>query len=79
MLGDIIPFIFGLDPPKVAFVGDISPFMGKSGIYIKKFHFENKYIFLKLINTTYYSQVVLAIQNQQDLVDSIDLGLQIHI
>ena len=34
MLGDIIPFIFGLDPPKVAFVGDISPFMGKSGIYI---------------------------------------------
>ena len=80
MLGDIIPFIFGLDPPKVAFVGDISPFMGKSGIYIKKFHFEkNIYIFLKLINTTYYSQVVLAIQNQQDLVDSIDLGLQIHI
>ena len=49
MLGDIIPFIFGLDPPKVAFVGDISPFMGKSGIYEKKFHFEKKnYIFLKL-------------------------------
>ena len=79
MLGDIIPFIFGLDPPKVAFVGDISPFMGKSGIY-KKISFRKKnYTFLKLINTTYYSQVVLAIQNQQDLVDSIDLGLQIHI
>ena len=45
MLGDIIPFIFGLDPPKVAFVGDISPFMGKSGIYKKKkFHFEKKNI-----------------------------------
>ena len=26
--------------------------------------------------TTYYSWVVLAIQNQQDLVGSIDLGLQ---
>ena len=80
MLGDIIPFIFGLDPPKVAFVGDISPFMGKSGLFIKKISFgKNNYIFLKLINATYYSQVVLAIQNQQDLVDSIDLGLQIHI
>ena len=48
MLGDIIPFIFGLDPPKVAFVGDISPFMGKSGIYKKNFHFEKKlYLFEK--------------------------------
>ena len=49
MLGDIIPFIFGLDPPKVAFVGDISPFMGKSGIYEKNISFWKKnYIFLKL-------------------------------
>ena len=79
MLGDIIPFIFGLDPPKVAFVGDISPFMGKSGIYKKNFILKKKLYLLKLINTTYYSQVVLAIQNQQDLVDSIDLGLQRHI
>ena len=53
MLGDIIPFIFGLDPPKVAFVGDISPFMGKSGIYIKKISFWKKYIYLFKVNKHY--------------------------
>ena len=52
MLGDIIPFIFGLDPPKVAFVGDISPFMGKSGIYKKKYILKKK-IYLFKVNKHY--------------------------